>query len=519
MQRKVPMTRLASSELPSSRAQSDSDDVLSQVQTLSSSAALTSSTADGISLLVKGKPLSLIIQILADALLQQQAQLQRSREATEAHARQTDAVFAEHKAVLGKVKNDLHFDQRPFILGSGANAANALSRTGSAGKEGRVVPLHRQCSAETMGEAIQLAHKQHEKLRHQFFSTSASVHERKLQHTKLRYYFQCWCDAGVRRVRAKELETASKVSLLATFYTRWRRRAESDWRQQQLRRERHLRAVSRRSQKAILATYLRKWVRFATAAADDAARLRAYQRRIAHTWSLSGPAVTLLRRGAFRDWLKWTCERKAVQHAIAAAEVKELSSAESRLRTLLTSCFHLWQKKTRRRQLVRLYHRLARVMAAQSHQVLLRNHFRTWVTCAERMRTLRRLEVLAADQHKRRVTALARRYFNELRFFRREQQFQRMMRSVEASLLTLADRVGNMEDVMHAQRPPRPSIAAPPAAGVQRAAPAAAAALSYKRPLFESPSRAPQSIPSVQWSPATDDDLLARVEELLSRSR
>ncbi|KPA86232.1 hypothetical protein ABB37_00467 [Leptomonas pyrrhocoris] len=499
MQRKTPLWRRLSSERFAPHDGLEQDDLLSQVQSLSSSACLPSPPADGITLLVKGKPLTSVVQVLADVLLQQQVQSNRDRASAEAQARQTDALISDYLDAVGRIAEDLHLSHRPFLL---SGVPLSFSRGGQQPKGSL-----RRTSADTLAEAVQRTHEQLQQLRYVVLSASADSLARKIREKHLSDYFFLWAVRGIRRVQSRELEAAANRNLLATYYARWRRRAVSDWRQLQLRRGRHLRAVQRKSRKAILSVYLRKWEAFVEAPSTQTAQLRIYQRRVAHVWSVSGPVVTTWRREFFERWKRWTAAQSSEQEAAAAFAELEVRQVKIPQLHLLQRSFAKWQEKTQQRQLSRLHHRLSRVMAAQSSQVLLRHHFRQWVSCAAHARRLRRLEVLAADQHKCRVTALARRYFNELRFFRREQQYQRMMRSVEASLLTLADRLNVVENAVLGQSK-QPSVVA-----------------IQPNDLFVSPPRSLHSIhgerntPRVQWSPASDEELRARVEELLSRSR
>lgn len=502
MQRKSTLTRRPSVEQFRATDLSEGDDLIEQVQTLSSSAAVAStSQADGITLLVRGRPLSTVIQVLADALLQQQAQLRRGREATEAQAKQVSAQLADHHDTLNKIRDDLHLSQRPFALHERASA----SPSASSSAEGRGALISRRmASADTIGAAVQSVHQQVQQLRWTLLQATTNEMAQRLSQEGLAMWFAVWKAHSMRRVAAKELQATSALQLITTYYARWRRRAAQGWRQRQLIRERHLRAVTRRSEKAILTVYLGKWENFVQGLAAQAAQLRAYQRRIAHQLSISGPATTTARHGCFDCWRRWTAARReerrqltAAQHAAADGQHRQLHQ-----QALAKDALARWQRAARQRQVSRLCLRLSRVLAAQTCQGLLRRRFHTWMAFTARARRVQRLEVLAADQHKRRVTALARRYFNELRFYRREQQFQRMLRSFEASLLVLADRVGGVEDAVHERRVRLP-----------------VAADGGGDPFFLSPPRAGRPTVEVQWSPASDDELFARVENILSRSR
>lgn len=521
MWRKTPLTRLSSSEHFTSQECFGSDDLASQLLPLSTSTSLSTASSDNIALLVKGKPLTTVIQLLADALLHQQGQLQRSREAAEVQAKQAEVLFSDYRDALGKVKDDLHFSHRPFFLTTAAAAvssspSSSLEREQSA-RQPQKTALHRQTSVDTLADAVRLTYTQIQQLRRIVLRNSADSLCDKVKQKQRRAFFSWWARRGARRVRATALELSLQRSLLATFYAQWKRRTDSDGRQQLLRRGRHLRAVIGRSQKAVLSVYLRKWRLFVTTSSTQAAQLRLYQLRIARLWSTSGPSVTACKQRFFAVWRAWLTIRKAERHHAAASALLETQHADERQLHLLRSSFTNWHEKTQQRRLARLYHRLSRLMEMQTMQSVLRRFYRSWAAKAERAWRLHRLEVLVADQHKRRVTALARRYFNELRYFRREQQFQRMMRGVEASLLTLADRVGGIEDVVLAQNKPHIAVATAPPRQLFLSSPHTQVAQSpQQRMVMQEDKTAPQE----PWNPATDDDdLLARVEELLSRPR
>ncbi|KPI90260.1 hypothetical protein ABL78_0642 [Leptomonas seymouri] len=491
----MPLVRRSSLDRFASQDGPAYDDLMNQVQDLSSSALLASSPSAEVTLLVKGTPLKTVIQVLADAVLHQQVQLRRGREAAEAQARQADALHADHRDTLGRVKNDLELSRRPFSL-----ACASLLPDGS-GQPTKAA--HRRTSTDTLAEAVRLTHQQLQQLRFLWLCTSAGNLATKRRQENLSNCFLPWALRSARRVKAKELEAAACRNLLATYYARWRRRAACEWRQRQLRRERHLRAVTRRSQKATLTVYMRKWEAFASAPAAQVTQLRTYQRRVAHAWSVSGPAVTTCLRAFFQRWRQWTSVQGAEKDVLFTSVAQE---AKNRQLLLLKSIFTSWQKTTQQRRLSRVCHRLSRVMATQNLTSLVRYYFHRWVSCADDAQRRRRLEVLAADQHKRRVTAIARRYFNELRLYRREQQYQRMMRSVETSLLALANRISSVEDLMLAQN--KSIIAAPRDNELP---------VSHLCPLQHFLGE--RDTPYVQWNPATDEELRIRVEELLSRSR
>jgi hypothetical protein len=506
MQRRMPLVRRSSSERFSSPDRAESDESLSQVQALSTSAASASSaaTSDGVALLVKGKPLTAVVQVLADAILQQQAKFYRSREVAEARAQQTEMLLSDCRDKLGRLKDDLHLTHRPFFLHQ-PSSSGSLSRVEE--ERQNAFTSRRVYAAATLAEAVRLTHQQTQQLRLFVLQFAADTLMRKRKQGHLLELFSGWRQRGDRRITAKRLEATSTASVLATFYAKWRRRMASDWRQLQLSRERHLRAVIRRSKNTILSLYLRKWESFVTASSIQAAQLHAYQRRVAHMWSVRGPVITACKREFFDRWRQWTLARKAVR----CSTLLHVQHADRHAVQLLKSSFALWRDKAKQRKLLQLRHRLARLMGAQSGQALLRRSWHLWVTYVDRARRLRRLEVLAADQHKRRVTALARRYFNELRYFRREQRFTRMMRSVEASLLMLADRVTDVEDAVLLQRELLPITVASPAGKLFASPP---------RPASVTPVREERGMPQAQWrSPATDEESLSRVEALFSRSR
>lgn len=500
MQRKATLLRRPSVEQFQLPGLSENDDITCKLHALSTSASASSSssTPDGIALLVKGKPLSVVIQVLADALLQHQSQLRRGRETAEAQTRQTEEQLADHNAVLARLKEDIHLAQRPFSFSSTTMPANCARSMRTS---------RRAASANTLGDAVQLLYQRTQQLQWALLELSARDYASNLQKEQRRGWFVLWMQRGARRAAAIEMEQSSKRHIVATYYARWNRCTRRSSRQRQLIRERHLRAVTRRSQKAILSVYLRKWEAFVSMSATQVAQLRAYQRRIAHVWSVSGPVVTACRRDFFQRWLRWSSARVEEKTAAASSDTHQreqyLRVHEARQ---MKTAFARWQERARQRQLLRLHRRLSRVLAAQNSQQLLRCHYRMWIAYAERARQMRRLEVRAADQHKRGVTALARRYFNELRFFRREKQFQRMMRSVEVSLLMLADRVGDVESAVMARHEP-PAVAARPTQLF----------VSPPRPISSSHGAVRSA--QVQWSPDTDGELRARVESLLARSR
>lgn len=445
---------------------------------------------------VRGHPLPDIVHLLASALLHQRRSAEEAAAATA--TRELQASVTQCASFAARVSSDLELERRPFPWS--ASPVSSSTQQGTLAEAVR----HAVGDAQTTSRAVRVA--------------AATALVERNQRRFLLQRLGPWQRLGERRVRAASAGAAAVKEVIAVYYLKWRTFAVV-LRRLQRARERHARAVAYRARSTLLHKYWRTWTAATQSTRVEVSRLRAYQARLAAAWSLCGPAVTHQRLHCFERWRLWAASRAAPPPATASLESDENASPKPD-NTALHAVFHHWMRLAQRRRLSQLHLRLSRVLAAQNGRALMLYHFRVWRSVVAESHRRQRLAVLSADAHKRRVTALARRYFHALRFHRREQQFQRMMRGVEGSLLVLGGRLTEVERA--AGLASAVQVRAPPLMVGAASAPVLSPRLGTgQRPSVAETAAATHHTavaPPEAWTPESERELLSRVEELLSRS-